>query len=535
MPKTSLPIRHYLRIAFRRKWAFIIPALLGVLMIPPLVMRTQSRYRASATVRRQDLAIVNAVPSGLMTRDTPRISLEALRVEILTWQNLQRVILQTRLDPELMDPDQNPEKWQRKFRELASIISIQRVAQSPGVDIVEISVTHTDPEMARRIVDGVANNYMEEAQRSGREEIEKLVDFLGERTKQNQAALRQVELELDKYHEKHFASLDNVKLRIRNRILELQTDESARSLQLAAIREQLAEALEQLQDIPQTTKETSTEANPALAEMQRQINERRTHLVALELRYTDEHPRIARARTELIELEARLEDKPDRVVQVEKEVPNPVYQQVAGEVMSLKQQIRSHEAAILQIGTRIVANEDSLRQVATEEKRYRDYQREQEQYSSLYQAYRSSLVAAQTRMDVDRDAKYGTRVDMISPPQTPAFPETRTPRKVAAASAMAGIAVGFVMVFLLEVLDRSIRDVEDATAYFKFPVLGSIQTILTPRDREIRRWKRFMLFSLFLIVAAGGVAAAVWMERVNPGTTEDLLAKARVFVDRLAR
>ena len=188
MPKNTLPIRHYLRIAFRRKWAFIIPAILGVLMIPPLVMRTPLKYRASATVRRQDLAILSALPSGLMTRDTPRISLEALRVEILTWQNLQRVILQTRLDPELLDPDQNPEGWQRKFRELTNIISIQRVAQSPGIDIVEISVTHTDPEMARRIVDGISNNYMEEAQRSGREEIEKLVDFLGERTRQNRAA-----------------------------------------------------------------------------------------------------------------------------------------------------------------------------------------------------------------------------------------------------------------------------------------------------------------------------------------------------------
>ena len=535
MQKKSFPIRYYTRILFRRKWAVILPVLGAILMIPPAVLRTPSQYRASATVKRNDLAITRALPSGLMTADTPRISLEALRVEILTWQNLQRVILQTNLDPELTDPDTNPVRWQQKFAQLNRIISIRRVAQSPGVDLVEISASHRDPEMARRIVDGVSNNYMEEAQRGGREDLERLVDFLKDRTERNRAALQQAEIQLEKYHEKHFASLDDVKLSIRNRLLNLRTDEAARSLQIAELKNQLAEAEEQIADIPETVSEVITEPNPALAEMERQILNRRMGLVALQLRYTEEHPQVIQVKEEITELQAWLQQTPDRVLQTEKLVRNPMHQQAASDIMSLRQQIRSQQAALLEIGARIEANDQSLRQVASDEKHYRDFQRDRRQYSDLYSAYQSSLIAAQTRMEVDTDAKYGTRVDMISPPQTPALPERKTPRTVAAATLMGGFAVGFALLFLLEVLDRSIRDVEDASSYFGFPVLGSIPIIVTRRERERKRWIRFMLFSVVAVLAAGVVTAFVRLEQISPGTTETLLSHGRDFLERLVK
>lgn len=535
MAKKSLPIRSYIRIIFRRKWAILLPAIAGVLLMPFVVTQTRARYRASAIVKRQDLAIVGAVPTGLMARDAPHISLEALRVEILTWRNLQKVILQTNLHPELTDPDKNQALWQRQFAELNKIITISRVAQSPGIDLVEISATHSDPEMARRIVDGVASFYMEEAQRTGREDIEKLVDFLKERTEQNRQALRRAEQQLDKYHEIHFASLDDVKLGIRNRIMNLRTDESARSLQLAALKQQHEEAKEQIADIPETVSEVATEINPALAEMERQLNERRMALVVLQLRYTEEHPKIVQLKEEVAQLQTRFAQTPERVIQVEREVPNPVHQQVSGEIMALRQQIRANQAAILEIGTRILANEESLRAVSGEERAYRDYQRDQEQYAGLYAAYQSSLIAAQTRMDVDRDARYGTRVDMISPPQTPAFPEKQTPRKVAAATVMGGIAIGLALVFLLELFDRSIRDVEDATSFLKFPVLGSIPIITTQRERERKRLWRFLVLASVIAIVAGTLSGLIWMERLNPGTTEALMSQGREFIVRLAK
>ena len=84
-------VRDYLRLFFRRKYAIVAPILCSVFLILPIWKVVPEKYRATALVKRKDLALTNAAAGSLMVRDNGPVPVETMRAEILTWTNLDRV------------------------------------------------------------------------------------------------------------------------------------------------------------------------------------------------------------------------------------------------------------------------------------------------------------------------------------------------------------------------------------------------------------------------------------------------------------
>ncbi len=521
MKNSIFSLRDYLRLIFRRKWALVLPALAGILFVPFLWFSVPPKYQASALVRRKDLAINRSAPSSIIGQGSSQMSVNALRVEILTWNNLERVIRQVDLDTDL----ESPAEWQAMYSRLRNSISINTQARERGVDLIEISATDEDPEMAAAIANAVADNYVEASKKSSRADSQTAVDFLKDGTDEYLQKLRETENALEQYKKTHFSDLPSVKDNILSTLFQLRTEEAAQQLQLAKARSRLQSVEEQLQDVPRVVEgEVTSDKNPRWEELQNQLRHRKRVLTALLLEYTEKHPRVQQVQRELQDLEEQLLETPARVEGSTKNILNPEYQELQMKRRDLEQEIQALQAGLSQLDSRRQANAEQLERMVAEEKRYNDLVRDRQEANELYEQYRRSLVSARTRLEVE-SGQYGTQVEMISRALVPAQPYRLERVKLALASLVGGVALGVALMFGLEFSDRSLRNIEDAAAFLDLPVLGSVPTIVTEQEVKQRRRQRLAVGgTLLLLVVVSGVGIYV-LEQFYPGTTWELLSK----------
>ncbi|MBU4305464.1 MAG: hypothetical protein KJ893_07595 [Candidatus Omnitrophica bacterium] len=103
--------------------------------------------------------------------------------------------------------------------------------------------------------------------------------------------------------------------------------------------------------------------------------------------------------------------------------------------------------------------------------------------------------------------KEGTRFTIIDPPLLPLKPKKPDPVKFLLLGIVFGIAGGAGCIYLAEMFDHSFKNINDAKAYLKLPVFGSVSTIIL--DQEFNRRKQgarfiYVLIALcFFLVVAG--------------------------------
>jgi len=499
-------VRDYMRMIFRRKWARVLPVLGGIFLFFPLWATMPEKYRAVATVRRQDYSATKTGPAALISSESPRIDVRAIEAEVFAWNNLHEVLVETKQDVDL----HSPAEWQAKYDELRKAISVKPAAQSRGIDLIDFEVILPDPALAQQIANTVANNFVERSKSAQRSGGLTAIDFLQREMDKFRELLRKTEMELDRYRDEHFADLPDVKNGIRNRLLSLRIQEDARRLQLQEAQSRLEETEKQLAQIEPTVRsEVTKQQNPAVVDLRNSLSEKERALQMLLISYTDDHPEVVRLRAEIAAIKDQLEGLPERIDVSERQTINPQYQELLSERLRLKQEIRGHEAALRTLGAELAAHDLELADVVKQEKHYNDLLRNQREYSELYDQYRRQLAEAQRRVTVQEE-EYVTRVELYAPALKPAIPYRRPVAKLAMACLFGGVAAGVALMFGLEFSDRSFRNVEDAAGFLKVPILGSLTTIVPPEVQQARRRRKWAIAGIVLVVLLVLLAAGTF-------------------------
>lgn len=103
-------------------------------------------------------------------------------------------------------------------------------------------------------------------------------------------------------------------------------------------------------------------------------------------------------------------------------------------------------------------------------------------------------------------SKEGTRYTVLDPPRIPLSPFQPNKFLVAVGGLLVGVGAGAALIFLLEFLDKSFIDVEEAKEFLGVPLLGAISKINTERSLNKERDQRFWLYTL---TAAGGICLII--------------------------
>lgn len=478
--QTQVGWQDYVALFVRRKRAFLIPfftILAGSLVMGLL---TPKVYRAQTTILVQEANIMNPLIEGLAISTTVGDRLGLLRSEILSWSSLTRLITELGLDKKV----RSPLDLERLVQDLRKDIQVTM----RGSNLVMIAYEHQIPALTQKLVNSVSRIFLERNQAAQSSETGIAITFLEEEMAVYKKKLEESEEALREFRELYLTQMP-VAVELNNQIVDLEL--------------QRAELLIE-----------NTDKHPAVIDVTRRIEDMKVRrdeeikrFIAKSLA-KGHNPQIYQGLLEVIG-KAELQDVPGldparvreaqsayeawvkRLDQPTQET-NPVLapQQVQVAVETGQAQGEGSAAAKL-VGSGPV----SISLAPWQEQELARLTRDYEVTSNTYHHLQERLERAKITERLGTSDE-GVKIKVLEPARLPLRPVRPKLALIGLFGLLLGAFVGAGAVFAAEYLDQSFQSAEDAQLALGVPVLGSISTIVTPEDIELRRRRREHLLSI---------------------------------------
>lgn len=497
-------LRDYLFVVLKRKWLIISLCLVVTSLVAVQMFRQPSIYEAETTIRIEQRTsnvlqtkdfVLNAQPDAnfwgtqikLLQSNTLARQV-ALSLDLQHNQNffgsgaqggvftaLRRMVsgekkpaplpakapggLQVVGQTQLQEEPLTPEELSALEPYEDAIIGSERVEGIVGTNLFNIKYRHTDPEMAQKVANALAevfqaNNIERSTQNSGRasdllaREIASLQEKIRHDTESlfNYAREKGLRPTLD-------SSLDVQGQRLQDVSKQLLAAEDKRKNAQAIYLS--AKASTDTNSIPEIQK------SERITNMQGRLSELKERKAALKVSYTDEWPEVKKTQAAIERLEAELVKASQEAIGMLK---------------------ADYEAAL--------AHENSLRQMYNEQRGVTDQQtRDQIEMAAYTQRletnkqYLSTLMQKQREVQIAQGDKGSeVRIENYSRvPRAPVGPARL--RNVMIAFALSLVA-GIGLAFLLDFLDDTVKSIDDIDRYIHLPALAMI-----PASRGAARLK----------------------------------------------
>lgn len=227
-------------------------------------------------------------------------------------------------------------------------------------------------------------------------------------------------------------------------------------------------------------------------------------------RYGPEHPDRVRLQREVDSLQARLAAAPASTPQpsklIPKEADNPAYVQIQAQLSATLNELAALDEQVAKLRARSLDYEKNVSLAPQVEQQYRELSRDYDNTRIKYQEIRSKQSEARTAQNLETDRK-GERFTLIDPPLPPEEPVSPNRRLIFIAGFIlsGGLAAG--ILWLLEMLDSSVRSRFDLLSLTGVPPLALVPYIGTEAER--RAGRRRMRFAVGSAMASLCVAVAL--------------------------
>jgi hypothetical protein len=137
----------------------------------------------------------------------------------------------------------------------------------------------------------------------------------------------------------------------------------------------------------------------------------------------------------------------------------------------------------------------------------------------LLQSFRAQMVSSDVSQALET-TNLGMRVEIVDPAQTPLAPSRPNRTRILLAAFLVGPLAGVVFAVAAEILDPTLRTLEDIRRVAPEPVFGTLPllTALAPRNRGLRRyWVPATVGGIVLLTAVFFVARTTVLENLGTG------------------
>jgi len=499
------------RIAWRYKWAIVVPFLLIFLGTVLVSRRLPDQYRSETVI----LVVPQQVPESYVR------STVTTRIEDRLNSISQQILSRTRLERIIQDFNLYPRERQTGIME--DIVEQMRnrdikVEVLKG-DAFRVAYVGEDPLTVMRVTDRLASLFIEENLKDRAQLAEGTNSFLTAQLEDARRRLIEQEKKLEAYRgrfsgelptqaETNLQAIQNAQMQIQATIESLNRDRDRRLV----VERSIADLTVDDAQSASTGQEPRPEAPAAqqLAYFQKVLGD-------LELRLKPEHPDVIRMRRTVAGLQQRAEAEalarplsPDSG-----EILTPSQAAKRNRLKELKQEL---DALDRQIAAKR-AEEDRLRKVvATYQARLealparetelaeltRDYATHQSLYQSLLAKSAESKIAANLE-----SRQIGEQFKVLDPARRSERPFSPNRGRINMMGALAGLAIGLAFAAFFEYRDTSFRSQDDVTSVLHLPVLAQIPIMLTPAERR-RLSRRRLVASVAVMGLCAGAGIVFW-------------------------
>jgi polysaccharide chain length determinant protein (PEP-CTERM system associated) len=450
-------------------------------------------YRSDALIS----VVPPKVPASMVPNVAPAQSLEdripAIRNEILSRTRLERIIQ----DLDLYTAERRTGIMEDIVERMRDDIIVTPVAGAA----IRVGFIGRDPRTVQRVADRIAALFMDESTRDRKLQIENTDQFLETSLKDAEARLSEREKALEEYRKQHAGELPE---QVAANLQALQTNQAniqALDDAMDRARERrlvLERQITDLENQAETTPLETPAAGAGAPTTAQQLTAARAALVQAQLTYTADHPEVVRLKGLIKNLEAKQE-------QEEKDAP------VSGGVRAMspaeqQRQRRLQDARdnLAELDRQMARDQTTIEDL---KKKVEEYQRRAEaaptrqtemvgmnrDYGILTQVY-SNLLSQKEQTNIAANLErreIGEQFRLIDQARVPAAPFSPQRDRLNFAGMGAGLALGVLIVGVLEYRDSTFKTDEDLSQLLGIHVFAVVPLIQSDAERK-RAWRRRM-------------------------------------------
>ena len=519
--------RDLLRLVFRCKWLFLlgastfaIVAMLVAQKVLPEEYTGESKFQ-----RRSDVASSGSKGAGSFQEDklTLMYDLKGRQAVALVAEELDLL----KGLPNDADGLTNEGQMAKNaiINELVKNITIKWDVRTKTLDLVTVSVTNRDRHLAQRLPDALVRNYINRISERIVARLTYSKDFLQKQVAKSAARLKELQANKLKFEVEHASMMPSDPGALNQSIGTLKA-----SIELLNTRKDAANlTLSRLRTIKPTTQPTTQPTtktvkvpNPERARLLGQFSNLEEALRAELLNKTEKHPTIITLRDRLMQLAIRIKGTPEEITVEQQQDPAKPLEEtdpaLAGQIAAAESELETVNRDIQRQKKRLTRLEDLMNNFAITSQSYTGLVEKVKKEESELNTWRTRHTAIQ--MDLEAEvAKRRTHLNAVQAAQKQERPSSPSLMKVLALPIVGGLVFGAALVFLANLLDRSVTTVEYATQRFHVPIHGIISEIVSgPRrfSRALKNWVLLPSVMLILLIALGlsSLSAVLWLQ--NP-------------------
>jgi len=486
-------LKFYLSIFLRRLHYFLLVAVAVAAIGVTIAMILPAKYRAEALMLVEGAQIPGDLASSTVRTGVPE-QIEIIKQRLLSRATLLEIAERFRIYSG--EGEANPTQIVNDMRARIGIVS--NVGKQTGVYSVHVYFDGDTADQAAQVTNELVTLILQENIEMRTGAAVQTLEFFQQEAERLGGELDRLEAELLAFQTEHQDSLpDSLNYRrtrqtaLQERLLQLQREEGA-----------LKDRRARLVDLYQRTG-TVELGNAQLSPEQQRLRDLRAELENALLVYSPQNPRI---RTLQAQVEA-----------MEKSVAGTVVEENNADAVA---EPSLYELQLAQIDGDLTYNAEQKAQVETElealrvsieqtpanaallSELERTYKITQDQYANAV----NRLSQARTGERIEVMSK-GQRITLIEQPVLPTDPYSPNRKMIAAAGLGGGIFLGFALVLLLELLNRSIRRPAEIEAALDITPIATLPYVRTRREVVLRRGIIAAAFAVAVFGISGGLYA----------------------------
>jgi polysaccharide chain length determinant protein (PEP-CTERM system associated) len=402
----------------------------------------------------------------------------------------QQILSRTRLEPVIRDLSLYQTEIDRvsmealidRLRKAIEVSPVAPMAETRAQNLpgFTISVVFSNPNVAQQICAKITSMFLEENQQISKSAVKENTDFLNKEVEETKKKLDEQDARLAEFQRKYLGSLPEQSQMNLNMLtgLTTQLDAATQALNRAQQDKSFTESV--LAQQVAAWQATQAGQNPETNDQQLAVLQ--AQLLALESKYTPDHPDVIKAKTDVDKLKQKMaEADQQRKNQPSEKAPKSTTEPM--QILQLRAQIHQYDQVIKErsqqqgeIQKQIALYQARVQASPAVEQEYklitRDHQVVLEAYDDMVKKRDQSEVGQ--RLVESQEGEHFLVLDPANLPDSPSFPKLPL---FAGGGFGAGLVLGLGITLLLEVQDTSMRSEHDVEVVLRLPVLAMIPII----------------------------------------------------------
>lgn len=468
---------------WRQRYLIIVPILI-MPILGGLIATTRGKiFDTHTTILVQETSKLNPFLEDLSVSTNLKERMAALN----TLMHSRHVLFSVAEELNLINENSSDNEKGKVIRRIANSLKLNQ----EGKDLVKISYRSGTPENMKEILEVVSVHFIEQLLAPERSSIEQSEKFILEQLTSQKDELLSAENKLAIFKEQHATDLPafhggNIK-----RLRELKQLFSKKEIEWSASKAVLQSMNKQL-----------SSTNPVVAAIENRIVQLTSELALLKARYTDQHSKVANVQRQVDRLQVKRSSLLEKTAKLTPEEierlwhlamnstssttannsissgdnSSPLLVSQLQEIQKSKANEQGLEQEVISLKKQISDMQLQVKAFASIERELTELERELDTKKNLYNEFLKRYEMAKVTGSLGRFEEKN-RIKIIDLPYTPTWPSNIPSVVFILAGLIGGIFLGSGLAVIVEIMDTSIRRIDQFQEYTNVPVLSRIPKI----------------------------------------------------------